>query len=234
MNSLKDKNIENCKLFSNIEVNRLYETFEQIHFQIKSFEKETFIAARNTEYKNLMIVIKGIVKTEMTDFKGATVKMADIKEYESLAPAFLFGNSNLLPVDIIAKTDVQVLLMPKEEVLKFFNLCPQFLINFLNTISARTQHVIKKIRFLSFRTLKGKFAFYLLKLAQQQNSFSVKLKNTQLELAEIFGATRPSVARAVKQLANEGCITVKGKYIEIKDKEKISAYLKYEDHIHSV
>ena len=37
----------------------------------------------------------------------------------------------------------------------------------------------------------------------EQNSDFVKLKNTQIELAEIFGATRPSVARAIKQLVDD-------------------------------
>ncbi len=228
-----DFNIERCRIFSGVGKDKLHQTFEEIHFQIKTYEKGSFIAVRNTIYKNLMVVLEGVVKTEMTNLKGATVNIADIYATESLAPAFLFGESNLLPIDIIAKTDVTILLIPKEEVFKLFNLCPQFLVNFLNLISNRTQHIIKKIRFLSFRTLKGKFAFYLLKTAEEQNSDFVKLKDTQKELAEIFGATRPSVARAIKQLINDGCINVKGKNVEIIDKNKISTYLKYEDHIHS-
>ena len=226
-------NIDSCRIFTGIGKDKLHQTFEEIHFQIKTYEKGSFIAVRNTVYKNLMVVLEGVVKTEMTDLKGATVNIADIYASESLAPAFLFGKSNLLPIDIIAKTDVSILFIPKEEVFKLFNLCPQFLVNFLDLISNRTQHIIKKIRFLSFRTLKGKFVFYLLKLSEEQNSDSVRLKNTQIELAEIFGATRPSVARAIKQLSIEGSIRVKGKNIEIRDKRKISEYLKYEDHIHS-
>ena len=231
---LNDKlNIESCRIFSGIKKDTLFKMFDKIHFQIKTYEKGSFIAAGNTEYKNLMVVLEGVVKTEMNDFKGTTVNIADIHATESLAPAFLFGESNLLPLDIIAKTDVKLLLIPKAEVFKFFNLCPEFLVNFLNLISTRTQHIIKKIRFLSFRTLKGKFAYYLLKLSEEQKSDFVKLKNTQIELAEIFGATRPSVARAIKHLSLEGSINVQGKNVEIKDKNKISNYLKYEDHIHA-
>lgn len=225
---------EDCKLFAGVKEDNFYDILGQIHYQIKSYEKNTFIAARNIKYESLLIVLEGVAKTEMTDFKGAVVNIAEIYAGESLAPAFLFGKSNLLPVEIYAKTDVKILLIPKGEVLKLFNLCPQFLINFLNVISARTQHIIKKVRFLSFRTLKGKFAYYLLKLSEEQKSNFIKLKNTQKELAEIFAATRPSVARVIGQLADEACIKVKGKNIEIIDKAKISAYLKYDDHIHSM
>ena len=73
----------------------------------------------------------------------------------------------------------------------------------------------------------------LLKLSEDQSSDIVKLNKTQSELAEDFGATRTSVARVIKQFINENSISVTGKAIELCDKEKISEYLKYEDHIHS-
>ncbi|MCD6555860.1 MAG: Crp/Fnr family transcriptional regulator [Bacteroidales bacterium] len=225
--------VEKCKIFCKINETLLEDAFNKIHFQIKSFPKGSIINTRNSTCNNMMIVLKGIVKTELSDLKGTTVHIADIFAADTLAPAFLFGKSNFIPVDTLAKTDVKILFIPKSEIYKLFNLCPQFLTNFLDLISTRTQYLVYKIRFLSFTTIKGKLAYYLLKLSEDQSSDIVKLNKTQSELAEDFGATRTSVARVIKQFINENSISVTGKAIELCDKKKISEYLKYEDHIHS-
>ena len=224
--------IENCKIFCNIKEDVLNKAFDKIHFQIKTFKKDDLISARNVKCHNLMIILEGIVKTEVSDLKGATIHIADIKAADTLAPAFLFGKNNLLPVDIFAKTKVKILFISKNEVYKLFNICPQFLTNFLDLVSDRTQFLVHKIRFLSFNTLKGKTAFFLLKLSEEQESEHIKLNYTQSELAENFGATRTSVARVLKQLDNEGIIKMKGKKIEVLNKQKLSKFLKYKDQMH--
>jgi len=227
-----DLSIEDCKIFCNINEDELNEAFDKIHFQVKSYYKNDLISSRNEMCNNLMIILKGIVKTEVSNLKGATIHIADIEATDTLAPAFLFGKSNLLPVDIFAKTEVKILFIPKKEVYKLFNISPQFLTNFLDLISERTQFLVHKIRFLSFNTLRGKMAFYLLKLFEEQNSDSIRIIHTQHELAENFGATRTSVARVLKQLNSENIIKVKGKMIELLNKQKLSECLKYKGQIH--
>jgi len=219
--------IEKCKIFENICEEKLAEAFKKIHFQIKTYQANEPVLTGNAKCNNLMIILQGTVKTELSDMKGATIHIADIKEKGTLAPAFLFGKTNFLPVDIIAKTNVEILFIPKNEVYKLFKFCPGFLTNFLNLISERTQFLVHKIQFLSFNTIKGKMAFYLLKNSKEQNSDIIKLKETQNELAENFCVTRTSVARVLSQLKEEKTIKVKGKTIEITDKQKLSAYLKY-------
>lgn len=224
--------IENCKIFCNINEDELNEAFDKIHFQVKSFIKDNLILSRNEKCNNLMIILRGIVKTEVSDLKGATIHIADIEAADTLAPAFLFGKSNLLPVDIFAKTDVKILFIPQKEIYKLFKISPQFLTNFLDLISERTQFLVHKIRFLSFNTLKGKMAFYLLRLFEEKKSDIIRIIHTQNELAENFGATRTSVARVLKQLNSEKIIKVKGKTIELLNKQKLSECLNYKGQMH--
>ncbi len=230
---LKEGRIERCKVFKGIQNENIMNAFQNIHYQVKTYEKDRIIAERGSKCNNLPVILEGIVKTEISNFDTTTVNIAEINAGDTLAPAFLFGKENLFPVDIIAKTEVVLLLIPKEEVVKLFNLCPQFLINFLDLISTRTQYLVKKMSYLSFQTLKGKFAYYLLNLSEVQKTDSLKLTHSQVELAAKFGVTRPSVARIIKQFADEDCITVKAKNIELIDKEKISSFLMKDYHIES-
>ena len=95
------------------------------------------------------------------------------------------------------------------------------LVNFLDLISNRSQFLSEKIKFLSFKTIKGKLAHYILQHAGKE-SFFLTLEMTQNELADFFGVARPSVARALGELETEGYIEAKGKKIKITDKDGLS------------
>jgi CRP-like cAMP-binding protein len=95
------------------------------------------------------------------------------------------------------------------------------LVNFLDMISNRSQFLSEKIKFLSFKTIKGKLAHFILQKAGNDLS-SVVLGMTQNELAEFFGVARPSVARALHDLEVEGYIEAKSRNIKIIDKRGLS------------
>ncbi len=46
---------------------------------------------------------------------------------------------------------------------------------------------------------------------------------TQYEIADFFGVARPSVARALGEMEQEGLIAAKGKNIRILNRKKLSA-----------
>ena len=142
-------------------------------------------------------------------------------------------NTNLYPVDAMAFSDVEILWIPKQEVLKMLQINHIFLENFLNRISTRTQYLTDKMKFLSFQTIKGKLAYFLVKMSTEKKSIEFKLNKTQQEMSEMFGVTRPSLARTFKQLADEKLISVSAKTIKILDKKGLAKYLKYEDRLHA-
>jgi DNA-binding GntR family transcriptional regulator len=54
---------------------------------------------------------------------------------------------------------------------------------------------------------------------------SVTLNQSQTELADFFGVTRPSLARALAELEEEGIIRAERREITILDKEKMNKLL---------
>lgn len=224
--------LQNVKMFQNIPGKELHETFKQIHFQIRTYEEGQYVFNRNTKCEDLLILLSGIIKAELRNFNDITVKIAEIKAPDCLAAAFLFGENNLFPVDAMAATDVKILRIPKQEVLKMLQINPIFLENFINRISTRAQYLTNKLKFLSFQTIKGKLAFYIVNNSSEKQSNEFKINKTQNELAEIFGVTRPSLARTIKQLVDEGLISFSAKTVKIINKKGLGKYLKYEDQLH--
>ena len=61
---------------------------------------------------------------------------------------------------------------------------------------------------------------------QETIEIIVKLDMTQNDLADFFGVARPSVARALGDLEEEGFIEARGKNIKILDREGLRILLK--------
>jgi len=85
-------------------------------------------------------------------------------------------------------------------------------------ISNRSQFLTEKIKFLNFKTIRGKFAHFILQKSGKESNF-VSLGMTQNELSDFFGVARPSLARTIGELEKDGYIEAKGKTIKIIDKE---------------
>lgn len=207
-------------LFKGIDPLKIEDLFQQINYKTRKFDGEQLIASREEPVKHLLILLKGSVRGEMLDYSGKILKVEDIHAPKPIVGAFLFGETNKFPVDVIASEETTLLQIPKESVLKLFQLNPVFLNNFLNAISNRAQFLSRRIWFLSFKTIKGKLAQYILNLEAKQGP-EINLKLTQKELAEFFGVTRPSLARGLGEMEKSGIIKANRKQISILDRESL-------------
>jgi CRP-like cAMP-binding protein len=139
-----------------------------------------------------------------------------------LAPAFLFGNNNLFPVDIVASVPTTLLVIFTNSFLQLMQKNPLVLSRYLDSISNRAQFLSNRLYFLSFKTLKEKLAQYILQHAQPDAN-TVILEKTQHELAEYFAVSRPSLARTLRDLKLEGLIMGRGRQLSILDRGRLES-----------
>ena len=168
-----------------------------------------------------MLVLRGQVKGEMVDYSGKVIKIEDIYPPGALASAFIFGGRNLFPVNVVSVSDTELLIIEKREFLSLLKRNEMILVNFLDIISNRSQFLSEKIKFLNFKTIKGKLAQFLLQKAGDDKT-EITLEITQNDLAEFFGVARPSIARAIGELEEGGYILSKGKHVKILDRSGLS------------
>ncbi len=212
--------LNQCPLFMGIDKAEIERLFRKIHFQRKSYVSGELIESAGKSYNALRIVLNGSVKGEMMDYSGKVLKIEDIPAPKPLATAFLFGQNNVLPVDIIANNDAELLVLPKESVIALMQQNSRFLQNFLNAVSNRAQFLSDKLRFLSFKTLRGKLAHYLLGLSGGRN-VEILLPQSQEKIAELFAVTRPSLGRIMAEFNEKGYIITRGKTIQVIEAEKL-------------
>jgi CRP-like cAMP-binding protein len=198
------------------------DSLEKTHHFTKAFEVGDIAAFSGEPVNFLMIVLEGSVKGEMQDFSGKVIKIDDIAAPRVLASAFIFGKQNKFPVNVMANEKTRLLYIPKYDFMKMLQGDIRILQNFLNVVSTQSQMLANKLKFLSFKTIKGKIAQYILSLAGPDRTM-VELPMTQNELAEQFGVARPSLARAMGEMADEGIISVDRKVVRILDRKRLVA-----------
>jgi CRP-like cAMP-binding protein len=210
----------NSPIFSGLNQEELEAIFSKTHHFTKSFEVGDIAAFSGEPVNFLMIVLEGSVKGEMADFSGKIIKIDDIRAPHPLASAFIFGKQNKFPVNVMSNEKTKLLYIPKYDFMKMLQSDIRILQNFLNVISGHTQILANKLKFLSFKTIKGKIAQYILSLAGPDKEM-IELPLPQHNLAEQFGVARPSLARALGEMAEEGIISVDRRMVRILDRKKL-------------
>jgi CRP-like cAMP-binding protein len=216
--------LSKTNIFSGLNEETIVGLLQDKPVRIKEYSRDEYVAYSHEVCNDMLIVIQGSVRGEMTDFTGKRLKIEDIDAPRPLAAAFIFGRENRFPVDIIANEQATVLVIPRDVLIYLLQHNELVLKNYLNVISSRTQFLSGKIRFLSFRTIREKIANYLLGHAGYENN-SITLTQSQSELADFFGVTRPSLGRALAEMEGDGIIRAERREIVILSKEKLNKLL---------
>jgi len=210
-----------CPVLKGVEAEELLELFSKVQFQIRSYKKNEVLAFQGAKVNRLMILLEGSTRGEMVNPAGQVVRIEDVEAPKPLAGAFLFGHDNRFPVDVIANESVKVLVIFRDEFVKVLTMNQTIQMNYINLVSSKAQFLTRKIRFLTFRTIRAKLAYYLLSL-QPAKDGELIIPASQQDLADLFGVARPSVARAISDLEQEGLVSVKNRRVRVLDKKRLA------------
>jgi len=208
-------------LFSGLDESEIESLLGNVNYRVRFYHAGAVAALAGEEILSVMIVISGSMKGEMTDLAGRTIKIEDVNPPQALASAFIFGTGAKYPVNVIANIDSELLIIGKADYLKLMRSDSRILSNYLTVVCNRALFLSGRLRFLSFRTIKGKLAHYLSSLPGAATG-SVTIGRTQQELSEFFGVTRPSLARALGEMEKEGLIAVERHEIRLLDPKGLS------------
>ncbi len=101
---------------------------------------------------------------------------------------------------------------------------PIVLNNFMQLLSSKILLLNRKIKELSFETLRQKISNYLLSQYEIQNTLALILPMSRKNLAEHLGVQRPSLSREFVNMKNDGLIDFNKNLVQIKDLEALKIY----------
>ena len=127
---------------------------------------------------------------------------------------------------LTARTPATILALGRDAFTDLLGRERALLVNFLEILSAPNTFLSERVVYRTYKTMKGKFANYLLNLMEEQEGCELNNALPQREMADMVGVTRPALARAIGEMAAEGSIYVQGKRITVLFPEKLKQYAK--------
>jgi len=209
-----------CPICSSLKIEDNDDFLLDLKCSIKAYPKNELIIRQGNVCDALYMLTQGSVKTEMITENGSLLGIEIIKAPRPLAPAFIFSDNNHFPVDVTSLEEVEIMRIPKEEIIRLMMTNPDFMKQFLTHNSNRTQFLTNRLQLLSIKTIKGKISHFLLEqMIGNEKCFTIN--RNQTELADFFGVARPSLARSLSEMVQEGIISINKKEYTILDLKRL-------------
>jgi len=177
----------------------------------------------------LYVISRGKVKISHTTPEGQEVVLA------ILGPGDFFGELALLDdaprsATSIALEPTETWTLHREEFMHYLTDNPDFALHVLKTLARHIRRLNTQLADIFFLDLPGRLARVLLNLADQygrriSDGMVIDLALTQTDLAEMTGATRVSVNKALGRFRRNGWLRVVGRQVTILDRPAMEALI---------
>jgi CRP-like cAMP-binding protein len=202
--------LTSCPICSKLQIDNQETLLDDLKYSVKTYKKNELIIRQGEICDGLYMLMLGSVKTEMITENGNTLGIEIIKAPLPLAPAFVFSDNNRFPVDVTTLEEVEIMKIPKDEIMRLMITNHDFMSSFMTHNANRTQFLTNRLQLLSIKTIKGKIAHFLLENSTSEGK-PFNINRNQTELAEFFGVARPSLARSLSEIVQDGIIKIEKK-----------------------
>ena len=188
------------------------------YFEQKQYPAKTVILAAGEASRSLFLILDGSVSVIVQDEEDEGHKM--VVSY--LNPGEFFGEMGLFEQDdpersafVEARTACTVAEISYDRYRQIRDNYPEILFGIAQQLATRLRRTTLKLRDLAFVDVSGRIAHTLLDLAHQPDAMThpdgMQIKVTRQEIGRIVGCSREMVGRVLKNLEEQGLVSVKGK-----------------------
>lgn len=217
--------LRNSDLFKNLTALEIEDILKTISFTKIKYRKGEILAHEGDSCASLGIILEGAIEMQRIYCNGKHIVLKKFSKGEVFGEALVFSEEGFYPATALAVKDCSVMYIKKEEIL---NLCFQnkkILENFISLLSNKVLMLNKKIKNISFKSIKEKVANYILEESMAQNKDVISLNENKEEIAAKLGIPRPSLSRELMRLKDISIIDFNRKTIKILNKEKLENIL---------
>lgn len=143
-----------------------------------------------------------------------------------LGPGSFFGDMSLLDDEprsahVFAMEDSLLLQLRREDFQARLRSSPDVAIGLLRELSRRLRRADDTIGSLALRDVNGRIAHLLLELADEEGGDRITRRLTHATIAQMVGASRETVSRTLRALANAGMVRVSRREIVLLNREPL-------------
>ena len=186
----------------------------------RSYPKGSVILFQDDPGDSLFVLRAGRVKVVLIGEDGREVILG------VLEPGAHFGELALIDdqprsAHVIAMDDSQLLILRREDFRRRVESNPTVAWALLTELSRRLRRADVKIGGLVLLDVPGRIARLLLDLVDESGGAAIDKPLTHQTIAQMIGASRETVSRAMKEFQDAGLITVERRRIAVGDREAL-------------
>jgi CRP/FNR family cyclic AMP-dependent transcriptional regulator len=223
------KLLAKCQLFSDIDADALSDLASRAY-------RQRFVAGESIFHigspgQSLMAVSSGTVRITFPSAKGKEIILSDLTDGE------VFGEMSLLDgsersADAVALTNCELMILERRDVVPFLEKHPHICLKLLSVLCGRLRRANELMADIAFYDLPMRLAKMMLRLAAgsanaPEAGRKTKLSCSQLELANMIGASRENVNRCLNDWQRRGIVNLEDGWIFLvmpDALEKLAAY----------
>jgi CRP-like cAMP-binding protein len=186
----------------------------------RAYPRGSVILFQDDPGDSLFVLRAGRVKVVLIGEDGREVILG------VLEPGAHFGELALIDdqprsAHVIAMEDAQLLILRREDFRRRVEANPTVAWALLTELSRRLRRADNKIGGLVLLDVPGRIARLLLDLADEAGSTTIEKPLTHQTIAQMIGASRETVSRAMKEFQDAGLITVERRRIGLGDRDAL-------------
>lgn len=174
---------------------------------LKKFPAGSVILQEDSYIKSIPLVLNGSLKVMRTDNDGHEILLYYIVPGESCIMSFLGGIHNeTSKIKAVVEEDAEILFIPVEKASEWVKKFPEWADFIFKLYHKRFEELLTAVNAIAFQKLDMR----LLQLLKQKAELyqTNELKITHQQLADELGTAREAVSRVMKQMENEGLVTL--------------------------
>ena len=207
--------------FNGLTAKEIQAILQTVNYKIVEYPAKEIYTLAGMPCKYADFILKGELISRMTGLSGKQVQIDRLKACILIAPAFIFAKNNAMPVSVETAQHTTIMRMMPSELKHLIDSNERIRMNFIQLLSSINVFLTQKLRMLSLLTVREKVAYFLMKVAKEQQSRTIKLSNTRQEIADTFGIQKFSLLRCLSEFEDNGAIKIDGKHITILNSDKM-------------
>jgi CRP/FNR family transcriptional regulator len=191
----------------------------------RSYKRGQMIFLEGEPCAGLFLILSGGVKIYKLSPQGREQVLHYLRPGDTFNEvAVLDGGPN--PASAAATADSTLCLLTRSEMKRLAQTYPTLAWTLIESIAKRARHLVEMVEDLALRSVKSRLAKLLLAQAEglsHADQIDRERMITQSEMAARLGTVREMVGRALRDLADEGLITMDRQRIVITRRDELAA-----------
>ncbi|PRR78092.1 Global nitrogen regulator [Clostridium liquoris] len=217
--------LKKSSIFKDLNEEELSKVIKEKNYRLASYDKGETIAIEEDLCSSIGIVIQGIVEVQKIFASGKTITINRLELGDTFGEVILFSDVKKYPATVFCVSTSYIMFISKVEMLKLCTDHTKVLNNFMGLLSNKIFMLNRKVKSLSYQSIRQKLCNYILEESKKQKSFTLNLSVSRKEMAEELGVPRPSLSREMINMREEGIIDFYKNTIKILDEETLESEL---------